>query len=286
MNPRTTIGIIGGNGPMGKWLKRYFEAIGYRIVVAGRKTELTYEKLVGQSQIVILSVPQRAAVSICETIGPMMNREQLLMDVCSLKAKMVLTMVDATPAQVLGTHPLFGPMTPSIRGQNIIFCRGRGDDWADRLAADFTTSGAVVTHIDPETHDRHMAVVQGLTHLISICMGRTLQQLNLRPTEALLYATPVFRVKLDLIGRLLAQDLDLYRHLIAENPHVENAVETFISALQEGGQRLISDESVGSMDYLESIRQFCGDFCEKGYRESNDCIDAVYAGREKVGKTD
>lgn len=274
------IGIIGGTGQMGKWLQRYFSKNGYDVRVAGRKTDLSFEALARQSHIVVLSVPHEAAVGITEAIGPLMNQQQLLMDVCSLKEEIVATMVQATSAQVLGTHPLFGPMTASVKGQNIIFCRGRGNEWADQLEKEFTSCGAIVTHMAPEIHDRHMAVVQGLTHLISICMGRTLQELNMKPDEALLYATPVFRVKLDLIGRLLAQDLELYRNLINKNPYVKTAVDTFAAALEEGGRQIMSDNIDSGTEYLKSIRQFFGDFCPQGYRESNNFIENIY-GRKK-----
>lgn len=274
------IGIIGGTGQMGKWLQRYFSQNGYDVRIAGRKTGSSFEELARQSHIVVLSVPQQAAVGITETVGPLMNKQQLLMDVCSLKEEIVTAMMQATSAQVLGTHPLFGPMTASVEGQNIIFCRGRGDQWADRLEKEFVSCGAVVTHMLPEIHDRHMAVVQGLTHLVSICMGQTLQKLGMKPREALLYATPVFRVKMDLIGRLLAQDLELYRNLINQNPYVKTTVDTFAAALKEGSRQLISDEIDSGTEYLQGLRQFFGDFCQQGYRESNAFIEKIY-GRKK-----
>ena len=262
---------------MGRWFKRFFSEAGHNVLIAGRKTELTYEDVAKKCDVVILSVPLDAAISISGEIGHVMTKNQLLMDFCSLKESILKNMLSSTSAQVTGTHPLFGPFTDSIRGQNIIICHGRGTKWLEWLEHEFTKKGAIVTHMDPVTHDKNMAVVQGLTHLLTICLGRTLQKLNMAPSDAVLYSTPVFRLKIDLLARLFAQDLGLYANLIGKNTHVKDAVDTFLSSMDEAKKCLLSGQDKDAISFMENIRDFLGDYCQDGLEESNKILTALYS---------
>lgn len=277
-----TIGIIGGSGNMGRWFKDFFNEAGHTVLIAGRKTALTHVQLARRSDVVMLSVPVSAVKSVCREIGPILGPSQLLMDICSLKESVLKTMLAIPSAQVVGTHPLFGPATESLQGQNIIMCPGRGTDRLKWLEDVFQAGGAVLTHMDPIEHDRCMAVVQGLMHFLTITLGRTLQKLNLKPQEALKVATPVFRTQLDLVGRLFAQDLELYQDLIRNNPHVEATLKTFLSSLDESRRELIDShsETAGS-DFMGEIHSFLKDYCEQGLVESNRFLNTLYSGSSK-----
>jgi len=275
-----TIGIIGGTGQMGRWFERFFTQNGHRVLIAGRKTALSYSELGRRSDIVMLSVPLEAAVAVCSEIGPLLAAEQMLVDICSLKERVLDAMLAATPAQVAGTHPLFGPSAESLKGQNIVSCPGRGSAGLTWLETIFSAGGAVLTRMDPAEHDRHMAVVQALMHFLTITWGRTLQKLDLRPQQALKVATPVFRTQLDLIGRMFAQDLTLYRDLIRNNPYAENTLTTFMAALEESRRELgpAGPEGEGNGDhFMQHICDFLGPFCEQGLKESNRFINALYS---------
>ncbi len=274
---RFTIGIIGGNGQMGRLFNRLFSEAGHRVLVSDIKTALSSKDLAKQSDIVLLSVPIDTAISLSEEIGPILSKDQLLMDICSQKTSILKAMLRFTSAQVIGTHPLFGPFTNSIRGHNIIVCPGRGNSWLKWLEDELQTKGAVVTKMDSMTHDKNMAVVQGLTHILTVCMGRMLQKINMTPDDALLFSTPVFRINLDLIGRLLAQDLDLYEGLIAKNNYVQEIFEMFLSVLDEGRGQLLSGKPGDGAAFMGEIRDFFGTFCQESLVESNKMINALYS---------
>ena len=262
---------------MGRWFKDFFSRAGHSVLVAGRKTPVSPLDTAKKSDVVILSVPIEAALAYAEEIGPILSQDQLLMDLCSLKETILKSMLRFTQAQVVGTHPLFGPFTDSIKGQNIIVCPGRGTGWLKWLEDELRGKEAVVTRMDPVTHDRNMAVVQGLTHLLTVCMGRTLQKMNMSPDEAISCSTPVFRLKINLIGRLFSQDPGLYASLIGANRHVEDALATFMSAVDEAKESLLSGQEGRAVAFLDDIRGFLGDFCRDGLKESNKTLNAFYS---------
>lgn len=262
---------------MGHWFKDFFSRAGHTVLVSGRKTPVSPLDMAKKSDVVILSVPLDVAIHLSEEIGPILSHEQLLMDLCSLKETILKSMLRFTKAQVVGTHPLFGPFTDSIKGQNVIVCPGRGTGWLKWLEDELRVKGAVVTRMDPVIHDRNMAVVQGLTHLLTVCMGRTLQKMNMSPDEAISCSTPVFRLKINLIGRLFSQDPSLYASLIGANRHVEDVLATFMSSVDEAKESLLSGQKGGATAYLEDIRSFLGEFCQDGLKESNKILNDLYS---------
>jgi prephenate dehydrogenase len=277
MNRKLSIGIIGGTGGMGRWFDNFFSKKGHRVLISGRKTEITNADIAKECNVIVLSVPLEAAMEISGNVGPLLHKDQILMDLCSLKETIVNRMTESTTAEVVGTHPLFGPFTDSIKGQNVILCPGRGNTGLKWIRNEYESEGAVVTVMDPDLHDRHMAVVQGLTHFMAICFGRTLQKMNMDSKSTRICSTPVFRINHDLVGRLFAQDMSLYRSIINNNKHFSEVYDVFLSSLYEGANTLSSGCDETGLKYLENIREFFKNASEDALQESNKLIKALYS---------
>jgi len=278
MTTQITIGIAGGTGGMGRWFEKYFTAAGHRVLIAGRQTELDYLDLAARCRVVVLSTPVRAALEIADRIGPAMGRKQLLMDFCSQKRDIVEKMAALTPADVIGTHPMFAPNTPFLSGQNIILCPARDESgWEGWLREMFCRDGAVVTRMDPAEHDKKMAVAQSLMHFLTLTFARTLQKLDIAPEEAFAFATPIFRFNIDLVGRMFAQDIDLYADLVGNNPHTEEILDVFAAAGHECHQAFFGEPGPDPMPFLNDILGYFGrDFCEQALQETSRALGTMY----------
>jgi len=274
-----TIGIIGGTGRMGAWFADFFSQQGHHVLISSRKTQLTTADIAQRCDVVVLSLLYQVALEKAAEVGPMLSGDQLLMDLCSLKEKITSVMALSTKAGVIGVHPLFGPGAASMAGQNIILCPQRGKHWLEWLKEMFTDAGATVTQTDPATHDRNMALVQGLNHFLSITLGSLLEQTGTRPQELLLFTTPAFRVKMDLMARLFAQNLDMFRDLVSENPHVMDLLNTFFHTARDTAKTLCQAEPDASLAFMERIQEFLGDFCAQGLAESEAFIAPLYAAK-------
>ncbi len=118
-------------------------------------------------------------------------------------------------ANVVGLHPMFGPTVDSFKSQTIIVCPARVEDHLlHRLIAIFRHEGARCTITTPEEHDRMMAVVQGLTHYVTLCMAESIRRLGMDIETTKEFTSPVYQIELSLIGRLLSQDPDLYADIL------------------------------------------------------------------------
>ena len=77
--------------------------------------------------MVVVSVPIEVTVKVIEQVGPLMQKDALLMDLTSLKAEPVAAMLRSSVAEVIGLHPLFGPAVDTLAGHTHrdLPCAGR-----------------------------------------------------------------------------------------------------------------------------------------------------------------
>ncbi|MBU4121055.1 MAG: prephenate dehydrogenase/arogenate dehydrogenase family protein [Pseudomonadota bacterium] len=214
------IGIIGGTGGIGKWFAAFFRGEGYPVHVVGRREGMPIPELARRCRVVIVSVPIAATLDVIRLVGPHLPEDSLLMDFTSLKEEPVRAMLEATTAEVIGSHPLFGPDCPSLDGQNVVLCPGRGERWLVWLEGLLANGGARVTVTTPAEHDRMMSLVQGLTHLETILMGLTLRDSGVAPSALDAFSTPNFRTKRAIVEKVFGTSPELYAGLLAGNPEV------------------------------------------------------------------
>lgn len=270
------IGIIGGLGAMGTWFNRYFTEKGFKVEVSDLETEITNKDIAENSDIIILSTPMGEAGKIVKEVGSFISEDKLIMDLCSLKSDIVESMKKHTKCQVMGCHPMFGQYTKDLNGQNIILCRGRGEDFIAPFKELFEGDHASVTIGDPKEHDKYMALVQGVTHLITIATGEFLKRENIKPEEIKKYSTPVFSINLALIGRLFGLDISLYKDLVGKNKNTEEMVKSFIESTKDSLEILTADNEDLKLDHLKSIKNFMGEYSQSALKETNAVFDFMY----------
>ncbi len=268
-------GIIGGTGKMGRLFVPVFERAGYDVVVSGRSTTITNTDIAQTCDLVIVSVPIRDTVRIIGEIAPLLREDQLLCDFTSLKAGPVSAML-GSKAEVIGLHPMFGPTVSSIRGQTIVVCPVRTTDVTlNNLKGIFLREGAVCTITAPEEHDRMMAIVQGLTHFVTICMADSIRRLGVDIHETEKFMSPVYQIELSLVGRLLSQDPALYADILEQNPFVPEVLAACRSAAAELSAIVNSGDPEAFAEFFSRDTRHLGTYCERGQVLTDALIDCM-----------
>lgn len=225
------VGIIGGTGKMGGFFRHVFEKAGHEVLVTGRTTPLTNQDLVQQSDIIVVSVPIHTTIPVIQDIAPYLEKGQVVCDLTSLKEGPVNAML-ASAADVIGFHPMFGPGVTSLKGQTIISCPARVHPAIyEHIVSIFRNQGASVVVTTPEEHDRLMAIVQALVHYSTLCLAETIRVTGTDIMKALECMSPIYRIEMGLIGRLLNQDPDLYGDILSMNPYVPPVIDAFGKAV-------------------------------------------------------
>ena len=269
----STIGLIGGSGVMGRMFGRLFESDGYRVLVAGRSTDLTYEDLAAAADVVIVTVPIRNTVALLQRIGPHLRPGQLLSDFTSIKQEPVEAML-ATPADVIGCHPVFGPMADPA-GQNVVLCPVRPGEHLPWFRGWFESHGMNVLTMTPQAHDESMAYVQGLTHFLNIMFARTLQTRSADLDSLLQVCSPVYRLFFAVLCRILSGDAELYGQIQITNRENLPVVREFLDNGFDFLRRVNERDWGGITRLFEEAADFLGDYKTRARTESDFLIERL-----------
>jgi prephenate dehydrogenase len=263
---KPTVGIIGGKGQLGEWCGDLFRAKGYQVLVADQATELTNLELVAQASIVVVTVPIGVTGAVLREISGALRAEQLVVDLTSVKTPFV-SLMEESEAEVLSLHPMFAPSLSSQGGQSCIVCEVRPRELTSLFLDLLREEGIRLVSMTPEAHDRMMAVVQGLTHFQAIAAAHCMSELNFDTGVSLESSSPVYRLRLAMIGRILAQNPRLYAEIQIFNPFVRKVLEQ----LQRSHERLmafiIAQDVEGFTAEFSRVRDTLGSFSTESLQE-------------------
>lgn len=261
-----SIGIIGGNGQLGTWCAELFRKHGCSVLIADRGTELSNRDVAARADIVVVSVPIGVTGAVLEEISSSLRQEQLIVDLTSVKSPFV-PLMESSKAEVLSVHPMFAPNLSSKRSQTCIVCPVRTGALAEFFIGVLQREELRLISMTPEAHDRMMAVVQGLTHFQAIAAAHCMAAMNFQPAESLESASPVYRLRLAMIGRILAQSPRLYAEIQIYNPYVREVLEN----LQRSHERLMGFVTAKDVDgfaaEFERVRDALGTFGQESMQE-------------------
>jgi len=264
---------------MGSLFARMFEGAGHEVSCSGRDTTPSNADIATSCDWVVISVPIRETVAVIREIGPLLTSSQLICDLTSIKTDAMQAMGE-TKAQVIGMHPMFGPTLSTIAGQTIIASPLRCEaSVKDQLYAIFTGNGAAIVEMDPAAHDRAMAVVQGLVHSVTLATADTIRQSGCTLPEILAVMSPVYRIEMGIIGRILGQSPALYGDILAMNPAVLPVIESLKGSVSGLEEIVASDDQEAFRQFFETLRVWFAEYIDEATAETDHLI-SVLAERE------
>ena len=256
------IAIIGVNGKMGKWFADYFHKTGFKVKGFDTNNEIKEKfidkakSLVGailQMDYVLLCTPTKNTPEIIRLIAKEMKRGSYLIEISSQKSKTALTLLK-TPSKVnpICIHPMFGPGTKKIDGKNIIIVPIK-DAQKELSVTKLLFPKANFVTIDAAEHDKKIAVILGLTHLINIAFANILaKDEKISLTEKM--AGTTFKAQKIISESILTESPELIE-IIISNPEVRRFAEEFWKDIG----RLLTDSQEGKseqiIDYIKSSQQ-------------------------------
>ncbi len=271
--PGKTVGIIGGMGQMGQLFRRFFRTEGYTVLVADRSSDGDNKEVLRSSDIVLFAVPLHETVDIIRDLIPYIRPDQLVMDLSSLKIQPIHAMLDS-PAAVVGLHPMFGGSISSFMGQTMVACPVRIAplEWS-HLRRLFENQGIRIKECTPEKHDYMMSIIQVLFHVTTMLTGRVLREMGVDVSETMEYTSPSYRLEMNLLGRIFAQNASLYSAITQMNPYTQ----VVLAHLEEGMKRYkewyaAADFPAFVSDFIKSSEHL-GDFCNLAFEESSMLLD-------------
>ena len=276
---KIVVGIIGGTGQMGNFFRRFFEKNDCKVLISSRNTKLRMEDCAKQSDVILISVPIDATVGVIKKIAPHINKYSLLIDTTSIKKEPVEAMLRFSRCEVIGMHPVFGSVS-SIKNQTIVLCPARTKKWLAWLVNMFRKNQARIKITTPEKHDEMMSIIQGLNHFSTLSVAYAMKSLGVTIEESLDYTSPVYKLRMMMVGRILNQDPGLYANIEMMNPKNKKALEVYLYSAKRLQKIIEAKDKKKFLRYFNDCSKFFGKF-RKEAEQGSDYLTEMMVNHKK-----
>ncbi|EWH11359.1 bifunctional chorismate mutase/prephenate dehydrogenase [Catenovulum agarivorans DS-2] len=275
-NSNKRIVVVGGRGKLGSLFVRLFTELGHSVSVFEQQDWNNAQQIVEHADLVVVSVPINLTSSVIKQLVGYLSAETILADLTSVKAQPLADMLEYHAGPVVGLHPMFGPDVPDIHDQVVAYCDGRTPQQYQWLLDSLALLGAKLTKVTAESHDKSMAFIQVMRHFSTFVYGLHLQQENPKITDLISLSSPIYRLELAMVGRLFAQDSQLYADIIYSNPANFQLLKRFAERFNEGIQLLESGDKALFKQEFADVRRWFGDYAEHFLKESRVMLEAAH----------
>ncbi|PMG46998.1 bifunctional chorismate mutase/prephenate dehydrogenase [Vibrio lentus] len=282
LNPELrSVVIVGGNGQLGGLFSRMFKLSGYEVKILGSQDWDRADEILDNAGLVVVTVPIHLTEGVIAKLGNLPS-DCILCDLTSIKSKPLQAMMNMHQGPVVGLHPMFGPDVPSLAKQVIVYSDGRGSESYQWLLNQFGIWGASLCQMDAAEHDHGMTLIQALRHFTSFAYGLHLSKENPNIDQLLKLSSPIYRLEIAMVGRLFAQDPNLYGDIILSSDENIEMIRRFHSRFGEALEILDGKDKAKFVDSFNQVSDWFGDYSQQFLQESQNLLkqahDSIHRG--------
>ncbi|HIF9347647.1 TPA: bifunctional chorismate mutase/prephenate dehydrogenase [Photobacterium damselae] len=259
--------VVGGYGQLGGLFCRLFELSGYQVRKLGSQDWDRADELLSDAGMVVVTVPINLTVDVISKLNALPD-DCILADLTSIKSEPLQAMLEVHSGPVLGLHPMFGPDISSLAKQVIVYCDGRNPEEYQWLLEQFQIWGASLNRISAIEHDQGMTLIQALRHFTSFVYGVHLAEEDPNLDQLLSLSSPIYRLELAMVGRLFAQDAELYADIIMSSPQNLAMIQRFHQRFGEAIAMLENKDKAMFTQAFTQVDNWFGDYAEHFLLES------------------
>lgn len=252
---------------MGGLFAERFEEAGAQVHRIGEGDVEKLTSACSTADLVLISVPIAVTLEVIETL-PGLPQHCVLADVTSIKAKPLRAMLSRHMGPVVGLHPMFGPQVATLAKQLIVVTEGRRAQDYQWLEDTLIRWGAQLYKTSAERHDEAMGFIQVMRHLSTFVYGAHLAGENANLQELLDLSSPIYRLELMMVGRLFAQNADLYADIILAHPENFAMMRRYLETFTEVLAQLEHGDKSGFVRRFAEISEYFGEFSQKFLEDS------------------
>lgn len=281
---RKPVVIVGGAGGMGKILSAFFRRHGHPVRILERDDWPRARKILAGAGIVVVSVPIDVTIPVIEKLEPLLDPNTLLCDVTSVKRAPVEAMVKHHAGPVLGMHPMFGPDVVDLARQVFVCVPARDPAASMQIREDLLSEDVLVVECAAEEHDRAMSIIQALRHFTTYAYGVFLSKIRPELRQILALSSPIYRLELEMVGRLFAQDPRLYADIVLSSDTNAELIRAYVESLAPELDMVLRRDRDAFISRFMTARAYFGDWAETAMKESGRMLALVQAERRRMAE--
>lgn len=259
--------IVGGRGQMGRLFEKMLTLSGYHVKILDKEDWEQADSMLSDAGMVIISVPIHLTEQVIAGLPPLPD-DCILVDLASVKNSPLQAMLAAHSGPVLGLHPMFGPDSGSLAKQLVVWCDGRQPEAYQWLLEQIQVWGARLHRISAVEHDQNMAFIQALRHFATFAYGLHLAEENVQLEQLLALSSPIYRLELAMVGRLFAQDPQLYADIIMSSENNLALIKRYYQRFGEAIKLLEQGDKQAFITSFRKVEHWFGDYAQRFMLES------------------
>jgi chorismate mutase/prephenate dehydrogenase len=271
--------VIGGGGGLGALFVDLFKRSGYLVDVIEKDDWSQAQQIISNAGLVLVSVPIKDTVEVIEGLSYLPD-DCILADVTSVKGAALNAMLQVHKGPVIGLHPMFGPDSGSMVKQVVIWCHGRDQAGYQWLIDQIYTWGAVLQQTSAEDHDLAMAFIQVMRHFSSFVYGDHLAKENANIQQLIDLSSPIYRLELAMVGRLFAQDAQLYADIIFNDANNLALLKRFHQRYADALALFESGDKSAFISQFNQIKTWFGEFANSSLVDSKKLLQQANDSRQ------
>lgn len=259
--------VVGGRGALGQRFVSLFQRSGFVVSVLEQPDWPRAAEICADASLVLLAVPIAVTEQVIQQL-PTLPADCVLADITSIKAAPLAAMLQQHSGPVLGLHPMFGPDISNIVKQVVVVCHGRATEQYQWLLQQFSVWGAVLTEKTAQQHDELMQLIQAMRHFSSLVYGVHLAEEHADLSQLLELSSPIYRLELAMVGRLFAQNAELYADIMLSSVTVTGLLQRYQHRFNQLSHLLAARDKAGLMAEFAKGQEFFGPLASQFLQES------------------
>jgi len=233
--------VIGGDGKMGQWFVQFLSNQKFKVEISDinsiSKHNIDYKKSELLYDFIIVAAPIAASAQILQDLATL-QPQGIVLDVGSIKSPLKLPLMQLLDSgcKVVSIHPMFGPNIKLLSNKHVIFIDLGDSDSVLKVKQLFQPTMVEQIDMQLEDHDRLVAYILGLSHVINIAFMSVLSESGEAADTLSQLSSTTFDAQLS-IGK----------NVVSENPHLyfeiqklNNYSKSTLNALGDAVQRIIT----------------------------------------------
>jgi len=253
--------VIGGNGKMGQWFVRFLSNQEFNVDISDINTDddnnVDYQTGELEYDYIIVAAPIAASAEIIQNLAKL-KPQGIVLDVGSIKSPLKLPLMQLVDAgcKVVSIHPMFGPDIKLLSNKHVIFINLGDLDSVNKVKALFKPTMVEQIDMQLEDHDRLVAYILGLSHVINIAFMSVLSESGEAADTLAQLSSTTFDAQLSIGENVVSEN----PHLYFEIQKLNNYSKSTLNALGDAVQRIITvvnnDQEQAFVNIMEKAQNY------------------------------
>ena len=256
--------IVGGNGKMGQWFAQFLASQNFDVFINDIEPmneqhnfveDLT--KIDLDHDYIIIATPIQKSAEIIQQLCQL-KPSGIVLDISSIKSplRLPLRQLADSGTRVVSIHPMFGPDIQLMSGKHVIFIDMGNEEAVNQVKQLFQPTMAERIDMKFEDHDRLIAYVLGLSHVVNIAFMTVLSESGEAAESLAKLSSTTFDAQLGIASNVSNENPHLYFEIQKLNHYSPSTLNALSDSVQRIIQMIHQDNQAAFVNIMSQAKNY------------------------------